>query len=76
MAGYVENLTDLGRGDLDRTSSKGANLGELVRAGFPVPAGFVVTTEGYRAFVEANGLAGAILALATRPTRTRRRWGD
>ena len=67
MAGYVEQLTDLGRGDLDRAGGKGANLGELVRAGFPVPAGFVVTTEAYRAFVEANGLAGAILALAARP---------
>ena len=28
---------------------KGANLGELVRAGLPVPPGFVVTTEAYRA---------------------------
>ena len=67
MVGYVEPLTGLGRGDVDRAGGKGANLGELVRAGFPVPVGFVVTTEAYRAFVEANGLAGAILALATRP---------
>jgi pyruvate,water dikinase len=35
---------------------KGANLGELVRAGFPVPAGFVVTTAAYDRFVASNGL--------------------
>lgn len=33
--------------DLARAGGKGANLGELVRAGFPVPAGFVVTTDAY-----------------------------
>ncbi|MDQ4117947.1 MAG: hypothetical protein M3235_13435, partial [Actinomycetota bacterium] len=41
---------------LDRTATataggKGANLGELVRAGLPVPDGFVVTTAGYTAAV-------------------------
>jgi pyruvate,water dikinase len=67
MTGYIEQLTDLGREDIERAGGKGANLGELVRGGFPVPAGFVVTTEGYRAFVEANGLSEAILTLAARP---------
>ncbi|MFK0258904.1 PEP/pyruvate-binding domain-containing protein [Streptomyces sp. NPDC090445] len=38
----------LGRTDPDIAGGKGANLGELVRAGFPVPAGFVVTTAAYR----------------------------
>jgi phosphohistidine swiveling domain-containing protein len=43
---------------------KGANLAELVRAGFAVPPGFVVTTDAYRTFVEANRLQSRILALA------------
>ncbi|GAA0612131.1 PEP/pyruvate-binding domain-containing protein [Sporichthya brevicatena] len=30
---------------------KGANLGRLAGAGFPVPPGFTVTTEAYRAFL-------------------------
>ena len=34
--------------DLATAGGKGANLGELVRAGFPVPRGFVVTTDAYR----------------------------
>ncbi|NXY97158.1 phosphoenolpyruvate synthase [Streptomyces sp. BR123] len=37
-----------GRTDPDVAGGKGANLAELVRAGFPVPAGFVVTTAAYR----------------------------
>lgn len=36
---------------------KNASLGELMRAGLPVPPGFAVTTEAYRAFLEERGLA-------------------
>ncbi len=39
---------------------KGANLAKLAQAGFPVPGGFLVTTDAYRDFVQANGLAGEI----------------
>jgi pyruvate,water dikinase len=35
---------------------KGANLSRLIRAGFPVPLGFTVTTAAYDAFTTANGL--------------------
>jgi pyruvate,water dikinase len=40
---------------------KGANLGELTRAGFPVPPGFCVTTAAYRDFVGASGALDALL---------------
>lgn len=36
---------------------KGANLARLLRAGFPVPAGVVITTAAYRAFLANNGIA-------------------
>lgn len=39
---------------------KGGNLSELLRAGFPVPNGFVVTTDGYRRYLAANDLAEAL----------------
>jgi pyruvate,water dikinase len=42
--------------DLDVAGGKAANLGELVRAGFPVPPGFVVTTKAYEQLVAHNGL--------------------
>ncbi|MDE0367313.1 MAG: hypothetical protein OXP09_17290 [Gammaproteobacteria bacterium] len=35
---------------------KGASLGRLVRADFPVPPGFVVTTQAYTAYLAANDL--------------------
>jgi rifampicin phosphotransferase len=46
-----------------RTGGKGANLAELTRAGFNVPPGFLVTTDAYRAFVEANDIRPRLLAL-------------
>lgn len=36
---------------------KAANLGELIRADFAVPAGFCVTTDGYRCVADAHRLA-------------------
>ncbi len=36
------------------------NLARLTRAGFPVPPGFIITTEAYRRFVQTNHLETAI----------------
>ncbi len=54
-----ESKTILSFGALDRDSlpiagGKAANLGELTRAGFPVPNGFCVTTAAYAA-ASSNG---------------------
>ncbi|HKS00487.1 MAG TPA: PEP/pyruvate-binding domain-containing protein [Arthrobacter sp.] len=64
---YIKDFDQLGRSDLDEAGGKGANLGELARAGFPVPPGFVLTTAAYQDFVNANGIAGRILELAALP---------
>ncbi len=39
---------------LETAGGKGANLARLTRAGFQVPRGFIISTDAYRAFVEAN----------------------
>jgi pyruvate,water dikinase len=57
-------LTAVGRDDLAAAGGKGANLGELVRAGFPVPDGVVITTDAYATVVEHAGLAPAVAAAA------------
>jgi phosphoenolpyruvate synthase/pyruvate phosphate dikinase len=44
----------IGRGDLALAGGKGANLGEMARAGFPVPPGFCVTTAAYRLFLAGH----------------------
>src|SRR5258705_12989844 len=42
-------LQDLGDcRDKALAGGKAVNLGVLIRAGFPVPGGFVITTEAYR----------------------------
>lgn len=53
---YVLPLQGLTRADVDRVGAKAANLGELARAGFPVPDGFAVTTAAFDRFVNLNGL--------------------
>src|SRR3954447_22170334 len=50
----VLSFAQVGRGDLALVGGKGANLGEMARAGFPVPSGFCVTTAAYREFVAAS----------------------
>ncbi len=51
---------------LERAGGKGKNLAGLAQSGFDVPAGFVITTDAYRAFVEANQIQDQILAFASR----------
>jgi len=46
-APLVLPLGEVGRDDLALVGGKAAGLGELIRAGFPVPGGFVVTTAAY-----------------------------
>ncbi len=45
----------LSRGDTPIAGGKGANLGELTRAGLPVPRGFVITAAAFRASMKAIG---------------------
>ena len=46
---------ELGLADVEHAGGKGANLGELTRAGFPVPAGFVVTADAYLDSIAQSG---------------------
>jgi rifampicin phosphotransferase len=50
---YTLPLDDPGL-TLDNAGGKAANLGILARAGFPVPAAFVVATDAYHRFVTTN----------------------
>jgi pyruvate,water dikinase len=45
---------------LENAGGKGTNLSKLIRAGFPVPDGFIVTTDDYFEFVKANNLGEKI----------------
>ena len=53
-------FSEVGRDDVPVVGGKGANLGELTRAGIPVPPGFVVTADTYFRFIDHSGLEPAI----------------
>src|SRR5262245_52496704 len=59
----VRSLADVGD-DLEQCGGKAVGLGVLVRAGFPVPPGFVVMAAAYRGFVTMRGIENQIVALA------------
>jgi rifampicin phosphotransferase len=64
---YTAWFDEIRKDDLALAGGKGANLGELSRAGLPVPLGFVVTTKAYEAFVESNEMGDTIVKLASMP---------
>lgn len=58
----VRRLADLSCDDVAFAGGKGASLGELHRAGMPVPPGFVVAAPAYAASREENGLRARLSA--------------
>lgn len=66
----VRSLVGLRAADLPAVGGKGANLGELIAAGLPVPPGFMVTTAAYDRFVEQHRLSQIISQVLTGLTRS------
>jgi pyruvate,water dikinase len=60
---YVRDIASLRITDADDAGGKGANLGELVAAGLPVPPGFVLMRAGYRDSMQAVGVDAELAAL-------------
>ncbi len=50
MTAYILSFRDIDSSSLPLVGGKGANLGEMPKAGFPMPDGFCVTTTAYHAF--------------------------
>jgi phosphoenolpyruvate synthase/pyruvate phosphate dikinase len=58
--GDVIDLAACAGGDPARIGGKALGLGRLLAAGLDVPGGFVLTTEHYRGWIEANGLGAEL----------------
>ncbi len=56
-------FNEIGKDDIALVGGKGANLGEMARAGFPIPPGFVVTADAYFYFIEQTGIKSKIAEL-------------
>lgn len=59
---YVRLLKEIDKHHVLEAGGKGASLGELISAGIPVPAGFVITSEAFEVFMEETGLRTEIEA--------------
>ena len=53
---YIKFFSEIDKNDIASVGGKGANLGEMVKAGFPVPNGFAVTAQAYFHFIKVNNL--------------------
>jgi pyruvate,water dikinase len=59
----IASLADVDRTDIANVGGKGANLGELTRAGFPVPLGFVITADAYLDAMTHGGVRAELASL-------------
>ncbi|GAB4575793.1 MAG: phosphoenolpyruvate synthase [Anaerolineae bacterium] len=62
MTDFIRTFDTLSAADLPLVGGKGANLGELTRAGFTVPPGFCITTHAFERFMAEAG-ADVVAAL-------------
>ena len=53
-------FNEIDKSSLPLVGGKGANLGEMTKAKFPVPPGFAVTVPSYELFLAENKIAKAI----------------
>ena len=61
---FTRSFRELGKGDTSIAGGKGANLGELVGAGFPVPPGFVITADAYLVAMDQGGVRARLRDVA------------
>ena len=59
---YVADIAELGMANAEEAGGKGANMGEMVSAGLPVPPGFVVLRDSYLESMNAARVADELNA--------------
>ncbi len=65
----VLQLGSIGSDAVGQAGGKGANLGEMIGAGFPVPGGFVVSADAYLAAMDAAGVRSRLWEIEGRAAR-------
>ncbi len=60
---YTINFEDVDKTSLSLVGGKNASLGEMIKAGIPVPLGFAVTTESYLNFIDQAGIKDDIFKI-------------
>ena len=52
----IKKFNQLSKNDIDIAGGKGASLGEITKAGIPVPDGFVILSNAFDRFIEKTDL--------------------
>lgn len=56
----IRDFEKLGKNDVGLAGGKGASLGEMAKAGIPVPPGFVILSDAFEKFLEETDLNAEI----------------
>lgn len=59
----VLHFKEIDKHDVSLVGGKNANLGEMTKAGFPVPGGFAITINAYDMFLQENEIAKNVYAI-------------
>lgn len=59
---FIVWFNEVDKHDIPLVGGKGANLGEMIQAGFPIPYGFIVTSRAYFYFLDKQKIKGKIEA--------------
>ena len=57
---YVRWLEEVTKDDIAIAGGKGANMGEMIRIGMPVPSGFVITTTAFERLIQIHDIGDKI----------------
>lgn len=60
---FIVWFEEVDKHDVALVGGKGANLGEMTRANFPIPYGFILTSRAYFYFIEKQGIKDRIAKL-------------
>src|SRR3989338_9910711 len=60
---YIRPFEKINKGDAKIAGGKGASLGEMTQSKIPVPPGFVILSNAFDKFLEANNLEADIDAI-------------
>ncbi|MEM3454955.1 MAG: phosphoenolpyruvate synthase [Candidatus Micrarchaeia archaeon] len=58
---HIYWFEELNKNSLSIAGGKGANLGEMISAGFPIPPGFVVSADSYYEYIKKYGIDKLII---------------
>lgn len=53
---HIYLFKEVSKDDIALVGGKGANLGEMIKAGFPIPQGFILSSKVYFKFLKDNNL--------------------